>query len=643
MTCGEVLDAGQMYCKTCGAPVQQDSASFDSSLTPPTIGTQQNPPILPVEAAEKTLLLEQPEVQANQNPARTEVYQSFKPQTPQPLPDSTIDLRQHQKPSPADNTAAENDALLSSGKTIEYGAFNLEKKEAKSPSIPEADDLLGAQILSASDLQVEPDPYTMFQTRQEALPSTSKSDEYTFEITPFEAPVEKPKQEPLNEPASGISAGPEAGKKETIVPDNQSSTMHLKMDALPFESTVQEDTGLLKPNRPTTKLSASEYAKVPAEEAPTWTPVIETDMAAQEKVPPSPPLQEPIRQVPQELPTIPPQRIQAQPVDRQPATPQQNNQQAATPWPQTQQGAAKPTVKKKGGTPVALIAATILLVIIGGAAIWWFVLRKPAGDITSPNANTTTVSNANTSSTANANTSTANTNSSTTSTTLVPEGMVAVAAGEYTIGREDGDDIEKPKHTVTLKAFFLDKTEVTNAEYQKFINATNYEAPPHWKDKIFPQGQANFPVVQVNWQDANAYAQWAGKRLPTEVEWEAAARGLDGRKYPWGNEWNKTFANIAAGKSGSLAEVGKYPEGQSPCGAMDMIGNAWEWTADTLALYPGNTGKAPEEANSNYRVIRGGAFNGTKANDASYRGYIEANANRKDLDKTGFRCAKDAQ
>lgn len=636
MTCGEALEAGQMYCKTCGAPVLNAQAPLDLPITAPTVGTRQDSPVPPIEAMEKTLLLDQPEAQANPNPSRTEVYQSFKPQTPQPLPDSTIDLRQIQKPSPVNNPAVEKDAPFNPGKTLEYGAFNLKQNESESPSKAKAEnDISSDPILSASDLQVEPDPYTLFQTRQEKLPTKSTSDEYIFEIMPFDAPAEKARPELVNP----VSAEP-VSQPPAAVPDSQPGTMQLQRDALPFESTVQEGTGPLKPNRPTTKLSASELAKTPAPELPIQKSVMETPPAPAQKVQQP---QEPFKPMPQESVPVIPQQVQAQPKGKKAAaTPQHNNQQAAASWPQNQQGAAPPVVKKKGGTPVGLIAGIIVLVLLGGAAIWWFVLRKPAGDVVSPNANTTVSNNTNTSTTANTNTSTANTNTSPTSTPSVPEGMVSVAAGAYTIGREDGDDIEKPKHTVTLKAFLIDKTEVTNAEYKKFIDATGYQAPPQWKDKNFPEGQANFPVVQVNWQDANEYAKWAGKRLPTEAEWEAAARGIDGRKYPWGNEWNKAFANIGAGESGKLTEVGKFPEGKSPSGAMDMIGNAWEWTADTLALYPGNTGKAPQEANSSYRVIRGGAFNGTKLNDASYRGYIEANSNRKDLDKTGFRCAKDA-
>lgn len=626
LTCGEVLEAGKLYCKTCGAPVQNASASSEPA-SPTTIGTQQNPPTLPVEAVEQTLLLEQTGVQANQSPQQTEVYQSFKPPAPPPEPNATIDLRQQQKAPPAKPPAAAQDEL-SSGKTIEYGALNLVKKDPQKPAGADANPNLAADsVLSASDLQVDPDPFTLFKTVQEPLPAVPKDEEFTFEITPLKGPPEKFNESPPKPPAA-------AGNQPAATPVNPPSTMHLQMEALPFESTVQEDTGMLKPTRPTTKLTPSEYAKAP--EAPGPEPasddrqgVSENSTVPIDKVLPP---QQPVNPMPQQPPVQP----AAQPT----ATPRPQPQQAAAPWPQNHKGAA-PAVSKKGGTPVALIAATILIIALGGAAIWWFVLRKPAGDVVSPNSNATTTTNANLS-TANANTTTANANTSTTSTPLAPEGMVSVAAGEYTIGREDGDDIEKPRHTVTLKTFFLDRTEVTNGEYKKFVDAANYQAPPHWKDKSFPAGQENFPVVQVNWQDANAYAKWAGKRLPSEAEWEAAARGPDGRKYPWGNQWNEAFANIGAGETGGIEEVGKHPEGQSPCGALDMIGNVWEWTADTPALYPGNTGKLPEEANSNQRVIRGGAFDGNKEHDASYRGYLEASANRKTLNKTGFRCAKDA-
>jgi formylglycine-generating enzyme required for sulfatase activity len=125
-------------------------------------------------------------------------------------------------------------------------------------------------------------------------------------------------------------------------------------------------------------------------------------------------------------------------------------------------------------------------------------------------------------------------------TTEVPEGMVLVTAGPFTMGSNSGEGLitndATPQQMVTLPAFYIDKTEVTNAEYKKFCDATGNPVPPYWKDGIYAEGQAQVPVRWVNWWEAQAYAAWKGKRLPTEAEWEKAARGTDGRVYPWGNQ-----------------------------------------------------------------------------------------------------------
>jgi len=190
---------------------------------------------------------------------------------------------------------------------------------------------------------------------------------------------------------------------------------------------------------------------------------------------------------------------------------------------------------------------------------------------------------------------------------------------------------------------------VTNADYLKFVQATGYKAPSNWNGSSIPDGRANFPVTGVTWQDATAYAQWAGKRLPTEAEWEAAARGADGRIYPWGNEWRSGVANIGQKPDKptpeqyptALKEVGQFPQGKSPTGAVDMIGNAWEWVADEIKVYSGNTETTLNlEPGITYRVIRGGAYDGGKSNDASYRGYLDGS---QAYPKVGFRCAKDAK
>jgi formylglycine-generating enzyme required for sulfatase activity len=220
---------------------------------------------------------------------------------------------------------------------------------------------------------------------------------------------------------------------------------------------------------------------------------------------------------------------------------------------------------------------------------------------------------------------------------VVPEGMALIPAGTYVIGRDDGDHLAAPKHIVALAAFYIDKTEVTNAEYKRFVETTGHVSPDAWGGVDFPDGKGNYPVIGIRWQDAKDYSEWARKRLPSEAEWEAAARGSDGRLFPWGDRWENGVANV--GTTG-IVQVGSFPAGASPNGVLDMIGNVWEWTADELKLYPGNTGKLPESIESGivYRVIRGGAFDSKQ--DASYRGFVDGS---KGYPKTGFRCVKSAE
>jgi formylglycine-generating enzyme required for sulfatase activity len=217
--------------------------------------------------------------------------------------------------------------------------------------------------------------------------------------------------------------------------------------------------------------------------------------------------------------------------------------------------------------------------------------------------------------------------------------MLRVAGGTVAIGRDGGDPLEQPAHTAQVAPFYIDRTEVTNAEYKKFIDATGHPAPVQWTGGQYPAGEDRLPIVGVTWQDASDYAEWAGKRLPNEEEWEAAARGTDARIYPWGNQWKLGAANIGL-KPGRIEEVGKYPDGASPSGAMDMIGNVWEWTADEASVYAGSKAKLVTKPMVTYRVIRGGAYDGDNRHDASYRGYLDAS---KPYPRVGFRCAKDAK
>jgi gamma-glutamyl hercynylcysteine S-oxide synthase len=217
----------------------------------------------------------------------------------------------------------------------------------------------------------------------------------------------------------------------------------------------------------------------------------------------------------------------------------------------------------------------------------------------------------------------------------LPEGMVLVPAGEYVIGTDDGDEYERPRHTVRLRAFLVDRCEVTRAEYRRFLEATGRPAPRSWSNDAGPD---TLPATGVTWADASAYAAWAGKRLPTEQEWEAAARGPDGRRYPWGGAWRADGAN-AAGSRGALAPVGSYPAGASPYGALDMVGNAWEWTASDPTPYRG--GVFPEKPEEGSKVVRGGSFeSGDRRATATYRNWIVEKG--QNYDDTGFRCATDA-
>lgn len=228
----------------------------------------------------------------------------------------------------------------------------------------------------------------------------------------------------------------------------------------------------------------------------------------------------------------------------------------------------------------------------------------------------------------------------------VPAGMVLVPAGTFVMGTNHSDrtgdnvprtyDDARPEHAVSLPAFYIDKTEVTNAAYAQFCKATHYPVPPDWKNGTFPAGQENFPVTRVSWYEAEAYAHWVGKRLPTEAEWEKAARGTDGRAYPWGNEWDEK--KLVWNRSGP-DKVGSRSSGASPYGALDIAGNVFEWTSDWYAAYP----KAPvtfPEYNQTLKVVRGGGFYGYSfAASTFFRSVDNPRARSQWI---GFRCVRDA-
>ncbi|MBI3914163.1 MAG: SUMF1/EgtB/PvdO family nonheme iron enzyme [Chloroflexi bacterium] len=191
--------------------------------------------------------------------------------------------------------------------------------------------------------------------------------------------------------------------------------------------------------------------------------------------------------------------------------------------------------------------------------------------------------------------------------------MILIPAGEFLMGSNDYDN-EKPPHKVSLDAFYISKYPVTNAEYKKFVDATKQSLPSHWENSNIPRGKENHPVVNMNWNDAAAYARWVGARLPTEAEWEKTASWDDAEKeklrYPWGNEFDAKKCNTSESGIRDTTPARKYsPQGDSPYGVCDMAGNVWEWCSSLYKPYPykHDDGRENPEA-SDARVLRGGAW-----------------------------------
>lgn len=224
------------------------------------------------------------------------------------------------------------------------------------------------------------------------------------------------------------------------------------------------------------------------------------------------------------------------------------------------------------------------------------------------------------------------------------QSMALVPAGTFMMGSTMGDADEQPVHQVYVDAFLMDKYHVSVGHYARFLDATSHDAPPEWSIMNRSQHQ-NRPVANVDWADANAYCHWVGKRQPTEAEWEKAARGTDGRTYPWGNEHpTKFYANLNQehwNNHGALAPVGAFEEGKSPYGIYDMAGNVWEWVSDWYApdYYKTSPSQNPTgPPMGSHKVIRGGSWGSgpeslrsaeRETHVPSFRGF-----------GTGFRCAK---
>lgn len=215
-----------------------------------------------------------------------------------------------------------------------------------------------------------------------------------------------------------------------------------------------------------------------------------------------------------------------------------------------------------------------------------------------------------------------------------PQGMISIPGGEFLMGRDDGNEYERPAHLVTIAPFFIDRYEVTNELYAQFVRQTRRNSPVHWPEGNYQIGEATLPVVNVSWNEARDFCEWANKRLPTEEEWEFAARGRDNRLFPYGNEWKPRFSNARETGLDQPQAVGSYPDGLSPFGVADMAGNVAEWTATQYLPYPGSAARVDE---GNW-VIRGGGFRVPAAEQTATDRYFDRPT--VSYDYVGFRCAK---
>ena len=209
----------------------------------------------------------------------------------------------------------------------------------------------------------------------------------------------------------------------------------------------------------------------------------------------------------------------------------------------------------------------------------------------------------------------------------IPANMMPVQNGTFTMGRsvesfkgkvDNFALAETPEHEVAVQPFYMAKYELTRKEYREFLQESDHPSPRDWNGKDFPAGTGDLPVVNVSWEDANAYCEWLSKktgyhyRLPTEEEWEFAARGADKREYPWGNFWDKSQSNSKEAGSNSPLPVESFSNIQSPSGVINLAGNVSEWTSSDFSIYPNSTAKPFKINGPPAKIIRGGNYSSSK-------------------------------
>ncbi len=300
--------------------------------------------------------------------------------------------------------------------------------------------------------------------------------------------------------------------------------------------------------------------------------------------------------------------------------------------PLTQDSAAGLSVpippQRKSALPIVL-GAVLVLVLLGGATAAYFMLKpstQVGGDIPRPSPEPSVP------------------------VEIDPNkpNLVEIPGGTFLMGRNDGPQQERPEHSVTVPTFFMDRTEVTNAEYARFVEETDYKAPKDWTNGKPLAGQERWPVVNVSLKDAEEFAGWRSKRdgvtyqLPTEEQWEYAARnGGQYKFFPWGEKWEKDRAVL---KEATPKPVGSYAAGNNREGVADLIGNVEEWTSSKTALYPGNSTPIPVSVR-NWAAVRGGSFFNNPEDreiilSATWRDWFDPTSVR---ENRGFRLVRSAE
>jgi formylglycine-generating enzyme required for sulfatase activity len=287
-----------------------------------------------------------------------------------------------------------------------------------------------------------------------------------------------------------------------------------------------------------------------------------------------------------------------------------------------------PPPQAKGNSKLMIGAVVLIVLLIGGGTGAYFLMRSKSTTGPGNNGNNATP---------------APTSGPDTSTKA---DLVEITGGTFQMGRNDGPPQERPEHTVTVQPYFMDRTEVTNAEYAIFVRDTNYEPPADWINGKPLAGQERWPVANVSAKDAEAFAAWRSKRdgltyrLPTEEEWEFAARnGGQYKLFPWGDSFEERHAVL---KAATPRPVGSYPEGKNRWGVLDLIGNVWEWTSSKASVYSGKPIRATDRE---WLVQRGGSYasdpdDPLKPISATYRDWFDPTLRHPTF---GFRLVRSGQ